>query len=1356
MSTFLRIVSFWVTSFLLGATFSVTAAPSMPAFGADAVLPPEVQAKSTQVDTPLDFLSRGGSYVFSSSSPIGTEVGEVAVSDSNPASRPTFEFQSGLGINNDGFAIDPSSGIIRSTQNFSAVSVGQTRTLQVKVTDDGLTSSAYFQVLLLAPTDYATRGVTFRRYSNPNSMTIKDFTQLSKYPNSPDSHSVRPQPLQYGTFSSLYDWQNPHCPDNNGCGQRWTGYLRAPETGRYRFYLTSGQQGEFRISSSASPLDLPSGPQAYRYFDDPMYQKTTTWDFYYSNRATTNSVHLVKGQIYYFEGLANGFLNSNHFAIAWKTPTGTTPASIKLAQTTPVTVLPTQNLFPETTTAGANSKSAVSALVSRPAPVKNLVAESVTNGEVKLAWGGSNSINPVTDYLVYRNGSLFQTIQANEGDRYFSAILSEQFGIVDYAVRAKDALGSLSDTVAVKINADKNYDSIHEALSSGNSDYLSNPDVILDRIIKEIDDSPIEAKTLYDSLYRGVQSVNYKPSNLDILMRPGASGLGRVLPLIHPSDCNGGPCTPGIEMGVFGLTPKSNRFAAFPARAFDEGSASGYQSALKNTFSWVATGDGSALPSVRKIAIFQESDGYLINSTFIANALKRWGWVNSESVEICTPATWKTCLQGNELLVVGSQGVSDSSARAFAGLIKSADQANIPIIYSENKVSPQSEATKSAAAYLGFDSYYIQLASKAQAVYLNAEAIESMKNASAANVYSSLRTLIQHLRQKDWNVNLSVCSAFSCPAGSLARSYLDSEFYAGSRKVLQPTLTGLDVAGIKLFDSKPSCQAVLKLAVLLGDLYRRSIKYPISGNTNNLVPFFEAQFADHVSYNNRNHNAAQLDLGDFSQAISPTVERFEDLVDLRSRSGDYFTSLGGYAIPGQSVEITRTDDSPVKVQLFVNTLRSGSTKEFDNYSRPKYLSSAQGIPTPTNLYMDGGINLDPGETIVFTSAYGGPLQALLGKQSSEYKISLKLNNIGHHPVWNGKSSTEVFTKTLNEADYNWSEFLTPGYQVHSRTQYMFESMEDPRFNTPEKLAKAAVDGFYLTSYNMAGFKGPDLELSPEVRALCIEKNWDCDSTLMHGLPSMNHFNADRAMCVQGSGCSGNPYDGSWGFDPIDWADSHEMGHNLQAFSLVATDNSWATKEVSNVLFPARIVQRWNSTNPSQPVGADVGINQDALFKLLNDAQLDPLSAPAKIANALWYPDDYSADYSYGETAYKKLSFYLQLIEQANALQPHRFSNEGWDVITALYLLERQVTWRTYSFVSASQWDQVKQSLCLSDYTRDGAQAAFSNGLGYNDRFLIEVSCVTGMDQRDFFDMWGVRYSAKASNIQQYSRLNRYD
>lgn len=1272
----------------------------------------------------------------SNAATVGTTIGEIVISDSNPSTTPTYSILSGRGVDSSSFAINSSTGALTVAQSLTSVTTSTRKTIQVSVTDDGSTITDYFHVNVLVSAEYGTHGVSYSRYSNSGSMAITDFTSLSIYPNSPSSRALLQQPVLENPTNTT-TW----CPVwLDGCGMRWTGYIVAPETGRYRFYLSTGYQGELRIGTGASALTLPSAPQAYRYYDDPQFATTDRHNYYYSSRATTMSIYMAKGQAYYFEGLGNSFGYAGHFAIAWKTPSGPTPVSQTTSASIPTTIIPAANLYPDVLANG--TKAGMNAVDVVPSMPTYLTAETVANGSVTLAWNKSIGANGIANYSVSNDQGIIDTNVATGSGDIVKFTAMGQVGTRTYFVSAIDSTGRESDVARITVNADVAYNAVDAALVNGDAQLLTDPTNVINRAVSAIDSYPTTAQTMFDNMYAGVTSLTYTPSWMDVLIKPGTSGLGRVLPLVHPSAC-GNYCSSDIELGAFGYTPKSHPFVAVAARAWNDSGATGYQAALENTVSWLLTGRGDSAPvSTKRIAIFQDST--TPSATNVATKLKAWGWGSDATISLCTQANVETCARNVDLLIIGANNIADNLARWYTKIIRTADADGIPILYSENKQAPQNEAGKNAAQYLGFDQTYTNLLRSMSASYATSTDLAAMQTASIGPVFANVKTLLNHLKNKDWSVTLTGCSAYSCPSG-MARTYLDNEFYAGARTLLQKTINAFDTGSIPLFNSSVTSQEVVKLAVLLGDIYRRFVKYPLNGNkAANLNPFLQSLYADHVVLNYRNVNPAQPDLGDFSSPISPIVQRYQDTVSFNTRPSDYFTGAGVYALPGESVTIQRTDTSGVRAQVFVNTLRPNSTQEFSNYLRPKYMTSAPNAILPPDLYMNGGITIDSGETVTLTNPYGGTVEVLIGTATTTKTVELTISNVGHHPAWRGDASTAAFEQAMANADYYWAEFLTPGFEVHSRLQYMAESMDDPRYNTTQKLSTAAIQNFYLTNYSLGGYTGSNLSLSSQISTLCTSKSWNCSDAQTHGIPGMNHFNADRGMCSVGSGCSGNPYDGTWSFAPTSWADAHEMGHNLQNMDLAGTDNSRVTKEVSNNIFPARVNYVWNKTHPSQMVGAPVGIDQAALYATLNNAQATPSTAIDTVASTLWYPDDGSSNYSYYEPSYKKLAFYLQLVEQSRMRLSSRLGNDGWDFVTGVYILDRIFVRNSWSSVSDTDWNAVKDSLCMGNYTRANAASTFGSGLGLNDKFLIEASCVTGLDQRPFFDMWGVKYSITAS------------
>lgn len=82
------------------------------------------------------------------------------------------------------------------------------------------------------------------------------------------------------------------------------------------------------------------------------------------------------------------------------------------------------------------------------------------------------------------------------------------------------------------------------------------------------------------------------------------------------------------------------------------------------------------------------------------------------------------------------------------------------------------------------------------------------------------------------------------------------------------------------------------------------------------------------------------------------------------------------------------------------------------------------------------------------------------------------------------------------------------------------------------------------------------------------------------------------------------------------------------------------------------------------------------------------------------------------------------------------SDGGWDVFRLMYLHERLFT---AAIENDTVWSAQRGKLGFNQY------AARPSGITGNDFMLISMSLITGRDQRPFFDLWGVKYSAEVAN-----------
>jgi hypothetical protein len=98
-------------------------------------------------------------------------------------------------------------------------------------------------------------------------------------------------------------------------GARVRGYLCAPETGNYTFWIASDDQSELWVSTDATVANkkLVSSVTGYT--------TASEWEKYPTQKSA--AVALQAGQTYYFEVLHKESGSGDHFAVGWQLPSGT-------------------------------------------------------------------------------------------------------------------------------------------------------------------------------------------------------------------------------------------------------------------------------------------------------------------------------------------------------------------------------------------------------------------------------------------------------------------------------------------------------------------------------------------------------------------------------------------------------------------------------------------------------------------------------------------------------------------------------------------------------------------------------------------------------------------------------------------------------------------------------------------------------------------------------------------------------------------------------------------------------------------------------------------------------------------------
>jgi uncharacterized protein len=176
---------------------------------------------------------------------------------------------------------------------------------------DSSTSTAV-TVTLIACT--GSGAITGEGYLNINGTQVADLLANPNYPNNP-SVTVPVGSFEYSSVGDSY-------------GARLRGYICAPQTGNYTFYIAGDDQAGLWLSTDENPANkiliaynvTPVGFQAFTTF------------------ATQKSapITLTKGVRYYIETLHKQNTGTNHLSVAWVLPNGTAEAPIPGNRLSPI------------------------------------------------------------------------------------------------------------------------------------------------------------------------------------------------------------------------------------------------------------------------------------------------------------------------------------------------------------------------------------------------------------------------------------------------------------------------------------------------------------------------------------------------------------------------------------------------------------------------------------------------------------------------------------------------------------------------------------------------------------------------------------------------------------------------------------------------------------------------------------------------------------------------------------------------------------------------------------------------------------------------------------------------------------
>ena len=295
--------------------------------------------------------------------------------------------------------------------------------------------------------------VTSERFDNILGSAVSNLTSNADYPDNPDAVTAL---SSFESSSNIGDF----------LGQRISGFLHAPETGPYQFFLSANDSAELWLSNSADPSD--------RQLIASVNSATAPqqWDAQASQASSV--VVLAAGQQYYIEALHKESSGADHLAVGWVQPGETTIEVIDGQYLSPVD--PVVRIFSDRPTVSEGSAAPARFTITRDGgpntnalPVSYSVSGDAVNGfDYQFLSGtivipaGSDSVDlvvtPVADGAFEGDESL--VVELRPGAGYEVGLQSE-----------RTANGTLQDNVIAPAGGEVIYDnqSLSDFIAFGGS-----------------------------------------------------------------------------------------------------------------------------------------------------------------------------------------------------------------------------------------------------------------------------------------------------------------------------------------------------------------------------------------------------------------------------------------------------------------------------------------------------------------------------------------------------------------------------------------------------------------------------------------------------------------------------------------------------------------------------------------------------------------------------------------------------------------------------------------------------------------------------------------------------------------------
>jgi hypothetical protein len=244
----------------------------------------------------------------------------LVVAASDPDGDPLEFVANGLP---PGLTLDPQSGVVSGT---IADGAAGSYVVGVEVSDAVGPTSIHF-TWTVHPGGLGSGAILREWWTGIPGTAVTSLTGAPGYPDAPSGSNL------LSAFEAPTDWADEY-------GTRVRGYLHAPLTGSYRFWIASDDNAELWLSSDDSPGN------ASRIARVPGWTTSRLWNKYPEQASA--AIPLVAGARYYVEALQKEHQGGDNLAVAWEIPgQGTGPVLIDGLYLSPPAFAPSVDPIPD-------------------------------------------------------------------------------------------------------------------------------------------------------------------------------------------------------------------------------------------------------------------------------------------------------------------------------------------------------------------------------------------------------------------------------------------------------------------------------------------------------------------------------------------------------------------------------------------------------------------------------------------------------------------------------------------------------------------------------------------------------------------------------------------------------------------------------------------------------------------------------------------------------------------------------------------------------------------------------------------------------------------------------------------------